>query len=64
MEKNNDKLINAIITLSFKDGNKIKLTCDSALKIAEQFRVKPLVVGNICNNKNIRLCQCQLGCFK
>lgn len=64
MDKNNEKLINTILKLSFKDGDKVKLTCDSALKIAEQMGVKPLVVGNFCNDHNIRLCQCQLGCFE
>ena len=67
MEKNSGEkkeLLNVILKLSFKEGDKVKLTCDSALTVAEQFGVKPSEVGSICNDQNIRLCQCQLGCFK
>ena len=53
-----------ILKLSFKEDDKVKLTCESALKVAEEFGIEPSEIGNFCNDQNIRLCQCQLGCFK
>ena len=63
MEKNSEELINEILKKSFKDGEKVKLPCAAALKIAEQFSVKPSEIGTICNDRNIKITRCQLGCF-
>lgn len=63
MEKNNEMLVNVIMEKTFKDGEKVKLQCAAAFKIADQFGVKPPEVGKICNEMNIRICKCQLGCF-
>ena len=64
MKKHKEELINEILNLSFKEGEIIKLTCAGALSIAEKFGIEPLEVGSICNDRNIKLCKCQLGCFK
>ena len=45
-------------------SEKVKLKCADALNIAKIFGVKPLEIGRICNQKKIRMSQCQLGCFK
>ena len=64
MENNNEELINTILEKTFKDGDIRKLRCSSAFKIADQFGVKPMEVGKICNEKKIRISNCQLGCFE
>ena len=64
MKKHKEELINEILKRSLKEDDIVKLTCAGALTIAEQFGVEPLEVGTICNDRNIRLCQCQLGCFR
>ena len=64
MEKHKEELINEIFKRSFKERDIVKLTCAEALTIAEQFGVDPLEIGSICNDRNIKLCQCQLGCFR
>ena len=64
MKKQREELINEILKRSLKEGDIVKLTCAGALTIAEQFGVEPLEVGNICNERNIKLYQCQLGCFR
>jgi len=64
LKKYDEELINEILKQTFKEKDAIKLTCARALKIAGQFGVKPSEVGSICNDRNIKLCQCQLGCFK
>ena len=63
MEKNSEELINEILKKSFKDGEKVKLPCVAALKIAGQLRVKPSDIGTICNDRKIKITRCQLGCF-
>ncbi len=58
------KLVDAVIeTASEIDGRK-KLSCAEAFQLAGHFGVKVLEIGHICNAKNIRICKCQLGCFK
>ena len=63
MEKKDD-LVGAIMKKTFSDGDRIKLNCASAFYIAEQFGVKISDIGDICNERNIRISSCQLGCFK
>ncbi len=62
--KDKKELVDAVMKKTFKDGDKVKLKCSYALKIAAEFGVAPMEVGNICNENNIRLTDCQLGCFK
>jgi len=54
------KLEEAILKKS-KDG---KLPCAVCFKIAEDFGISKKKMGEILNEINIRVTQCQLGCFK
>jgi len=45
-----------------RDGKPI-ITCKKVLRLAEQFNVTPRRVGNLCDRENIKIRQCQLGCF-
>ena len=47
-----------------KEGEKVKLACAAAFTVADKFGVNPSEIGSICNDRNIRICHCQLGCFK
>lgn len=58
------KLVDAVIEAASEIGGKKKLSCATAFQLAERFAVKTLEIGHICNAKNIRICNCQLGCFK
>ena len=40
-----------------------KLPCAVAFKIAKQHKVAPRQVGDAANQLNIRIMNCQLGCF-
>ncbi len=64
MDKKDDMLLDAIMKKTYKDGDKTKLTCASALQLARQLGVKPSEVGAMCNEHNIRISNCQLGCFE
>lgn len=40
-----------------------KITCTEARKIAEELKVSPREVGNMCDELKIKICACELGCF-
>ena len=40
-----------------------RLSCASALALAEEFGVAPLEVGEAANELGIKIVACQLGCF-
>jgi hypothetical protein len=44
------------------DGRK-KLTCAEAFELAKEFETEIIEIGRICNQHNIRIHKCQLGCF-
>jgi len=62
-----EELLNAI--LKFADNgrpseDKKRLTCAGAFELAQKYDVKIIEIGRICNQNNIKICKCQLGCFK
>ena len=40
-----------------------QLTCAEAFELAEKYEAEIVEIGRICNQNNIRICKCQLGCF-
>jgi len=42
----------------------IALPCGEAFRLAERFGVKKLEIRRICDAHKIKICNCQLGCFK
>ena len=63
MSKKED-LINAVLErVQEVDGTK-KLLCEQAFELAREFEAEIIRIGHICNRHNIKICKCQLGCFK
>ena len=62
----NEQLVNAVIQSSLrqKKGDKNMLSCADAFELAKKFNTEIIEIGRICNELNIRICKCQLGCFK
>ncbi|NLV25521.1 MAG: hypothetical protein GXY54_12170 [Deltaproteobacteria bacterium] len=58
------RLITAIKAAAEVTEGKSALACATALKLAEQHQVSPQVIGRICNEHDIKIKGCQLGCFK
>ena len=62
----NEQLVDAVLKSAQKigepDGRK-QLTCTEAFKLAKKYEMEIIEIGNICNQNNIRICKCQLGCF-
>ncbi|MHC4323819.1 MAG: hypothetical protein ACYSUX_06065 [Planctomycetota bacterium] len=41
-----------------------QLTCAEAFALAEKYEANVAEIGRICNRNNVKICKCQLGCFK
>ncbi|MFC1635454.1 hypothetical protein ACFL5Z_11480 [Planctomycetota bacterium] len=57
-----DAVHKSACTTGKSDGRK-QLSCAEAFELAERFEVEVIEIGHICNQHNIRICKCQLGCF-
>ena len=61
-----EHLVEAVLKSS-KSGigpdDRKRLTCAEAFKLAKEHRAEIIEIGRICNQNNIRICKCQLGCF-
>ena len=58
-----EDLIKAVIERAQEMDGKKKLACAEAFELAQEFETKIIEIGRICNQNNIRICKCQLGCF-
>ena len=63
----NKRLVDAVLA-SADDAqgcdDKKSLTCSAAFELARKFDVQLGQIGRICNQHNVKICKCQLGCFK
>lgn len=53
----------AVLKAVVNRGGKPILSCKKALTLADKFGVTPRRVGALCDRENIKIRQCQLGCF-
>lgn len=58
------KLVDAVIEAASEIDGRKKLTCAQAFELADKFETEIIGIGHICNQHNIRICKCQLGCFR
>lgn len=56
---NQEEIVKAIREAA--EGN--RLTCDRAHELSRTLNVPLARIGKICNELNIRISACQLGCF-
>ncbi|OHB67696.1 MAG: hypothetical protein A2Y76_02155 [Planctomycetes bacterium RBG_13_60_9] len=61
--KSQEELTQAVLERSREVNGRRTLTCTQALGLAAELGVAPIQIGRICNQENIRLGSCQLGCF-
>ena len=59
-----DDLINRILERAQEIDGKKKLACAEAFKLSEELGAGRAEIGRICNQHDIRICKCQLGCFQ
>ena len=55
-----DEDIRAGVREIARDG---RVACKELLALAERLGVEPDVLGRVCNELDLRIGQCQLGCF-
>lgn len=63
MDKAQD-LSNAVLEQARQLDGRKTLTCVEAFKLARELETEVTEVGRLCNQHNIRICKCQLGCFE
>ena len=67
MDTKKEQLVDAIMKSAGSQqephGRK-RLACAEAFELAGKFGVEVIEVGRICNQNNVRICKCQLGCFR
>ena len=66
MDKN-DQLIDAVLKTAkgeARPDGRGQLTCGEAFELAKKYEAEIVEIGRICNQNNIRICKCQLGCFE
>ena len=59
-----EDLINAVLERTEDSDGRKKLACAEASKLAQELSIEIAEIGRICNQQNIRICKCQLGCFQ
>ena len=57
-------LVDTIIKAATDIDGRKKLPCAKAFQLAERFGVEKLEIRRICDANEIKICNCQLGCFK
>lgn len=61
--KSQEELTKAVLERSSVVEGRRRLTCAQAMSLAAELGVEPAQIGHICNQEQIRLGHCQLGCF-
>ncbi len=62
-ERQREALLAAVLAAAGTDGDRRTLSCAEAHRIADEHGVERLLVGQICNENDVRLTACQLGLF-
>lgn len=58
------ELVDAVIRAATEVDGRKKLPCAAVFRLAERYGAKVLEIGQICNANDIRIINCQLGCFE
>jgi hypothetical protein len=61
--KTQEELARIVLDRSKEVNGKRILTCAEALSLAAELGVEPRQIGSACDQGNVRLGSCQLGCF-
>ena len=59
-----EDLIDAVLERARDADGRKKLACGAAFELAQEFGAEITEIGHICNRYKIKICRCQLGCFK
>jgi hypothetical protein len=59
-----EELTDAVVRQAKETDGRKKLACAEAFELAQKFETQIIEIGRICNQHNIKICKCQLGCFR
>ena len=59
-----EELIDAVLAAAGRGTGRMELPCAEAFRLAEKWRAELLDIARICNQNNVKITACQLGCFK
>jgi len=58
-----DGLVKAVLERAQEEDGSKRLSCAEAFALARKFKTGTREIGRICNEQNIKIVNCQLGCF-
>ncbi len=58
-----EKLVEAIAAAAQEVDGKMRLACADAFRVAADLEVSLGAIGQVCNQRDIKIARCQLGCF-
>lgn len=58
-----EELKERVKQISVEVDGELKVACANALQLARELGLAPKEVGECCNELNIKISGCQLGCF-
>ncbi len=59
-----EEIKNIVVKAAGEIDGKKKLSCAKAYKLSQKHSITLKTIGECCNENGIKLCACQLGCFK
>ena len=59
-----EQLLDAIRKVAGERDGRVTLACADAFKLAAERGCELLDVARVCNANNIKIVECQLGCFQ
>lgn len=62
--ENEREIIEAVLEAAKEVDGKNRLNCAQAFELAGKLGTAIGQIGRICNENNVRISNCQLGCFK
>jgi hypothetical protein len=58
-----EELVQAVLDAADQEGDRKRIECARALGLAKKHGVKPIEIGTICDEQDVKIMDCQLGCF-
>lgn len=61
--ENKEHILAALRNASIEKGGKRYITCARVFELAEHLGIERRLAGDFCNEADIKISGCQLGCF-
>ena len=58
------EILEKVINAAEEIGGRKKLACKMAFSLSAEYGIPLIDIAKYCNKGDIKICSCQLGCFK